>query len=135
MLSEYLNKEMQERGLSVRQAALQIGVSHSTIFRVLKGDSFDVPTLVAISNWLNVRPSTLLDNLGKSNTIDQVALLVESNPGILDVLAEAVEAINKKEADPAIIEDIVAYASYKLSLQKGRHDSIDKKGAEAIGES
>lgn len=134
MLSEYLNKEMQDRGLSVRQAALQIGVSHSTIFRVLKGDSFDVPTLVAISNWLNVRPSTLLDNLGKSNTIDQIALLVEGNPGILEVLDEAVKAINNKEADPAIIEDIVAYATYKLSLQKGRHANIDEHRAEAIRE-
>ena len=133
MLSEYLKNEMQARDLSVRQAAKEIGTSHSTIFRVLRGDPFDVETLVAISNWLNVRPSTLLDNIGKSNTINQIALLIESNPGITGILDEALVAISKKEADPAIIQDIIAYAVYKLSLQKGLHAPIDQDRAIATG--
>ena len=133
MLSEFLKKEMQARDLSVRQAAKEIGVSHSTIFRVLRGDPFDVQTLVQISNWLNVRPSTLLDNIGKSNTINQIALLVESNPGITGILDEALEAVSKQQADPAIVQDIIAYAMYKLSLQKGLHAPIDQVRAEITG--
>ena len=122
MLNDVLKREMQVRGLSTRQAALEIGVSHSTIFRVIRGDAFDVPTLVAIAKWLKVRPSTLLDNIGKSDTIDQVALLIESSPEILNVLAQATQAVDRKEASPEIIQDIIAYALYKLSLRGVKHE-------------
>lgn len=122
MLSDVLKREMQNRDLSVRQAAKEIGVSHSTIFRVLRGDPFDVPTLVAVANWLNVRPSTLLDNIAKSDTVNEIAMLIESNPGILDVLKDALEAVRKQQANPEIIQDIISYAVYKLSLQ-GKRDA------------
>ena len=118
MLQDALKNEMQEKDLSVRQAALEIGISHSTVFRVLRGDPFDVPTLVRISNWLGVRPSTLLDNIAKSGTIEQVSMLIESSPGILSVLDQAVKAVREQKADPAIVEDIISYAVYKLSLEE-----------------
>ena len=133
MLKEALIAAMNERGLSTRQAAKEIGVSHTTIFRVMKGGPFDVPTLVAIANWLKVRPSTLLDNLGKSDTIDQVSLLIETNPEILPVLKEATQAIEKGQASPEIIKDIIAYALYKLSLrgvvhEQGRTEVVSQDG-------
>jgi transcriptional regulator with XRE-family HTH domain len=126
MLSDVLKREMQSRDLSVRQAAKEIGVSHSTIFRVLRGDPFDVPTLIAVATWLNVRPSTLLDNIAKSDTVNEIAMLIESNPGILDVLKDALEAVRKQQANPEIIQDIISYAVYKLSLQ-GKRDAVNIK--------
>jgi transcriptional regulator with XRE-family HTH domain len=117
MLQEALQAEINRRGLSVREAAREMNISHTTAFRVLKGGPFDIPTLVAISTWLKVRPSTLLDNLQTSDTINQVALLIEAAPGILGVLDEAVKEVEKGRASPEIVQDIIAYALYKLSLR------------------
>jgi transcriptional regulator with XRE-family HTH domain len=126
MLKEVLVRAMHERGLSTREAAKEIGVSHSTVFRITRGDPFDVPTLIAVANWLGVRPSTLLDNIGQSDAITETAMLVENVPGILDVLKDAVKAIQEGKADPAIITDIISYASYKLSLQS-KKDAVKQR--------
>jgi transcriptional regulator with XRE-family HTH domain len=126
MLKEVLVRAMHERGLSTREAAKEIGVSHSTVFRITRGDPFDVPTLIAVANWLGVRPSTLLDNIGQSDAITETAMLVENVPGILDVLKDAVKAIQAGKADPAIITDIISYASYKLSLQS-KKDAVKQR--------
>jgi transcriptional regulator with XRE-family HTH domain len=119
MLKEALEQAMKERRMSTREAAKEIGVSHSTIFRIINGSTFDVPTLVAIANWLNVRPSTLLDNLGKDNDLQQIAVLFESVPGLTDVLKDAAQAVKEQKADPRIIEDILSFAAFKLSQKKG----------------
>jgi transcriptional regulator with XRE-family HTH domain len=126
MLKEVLVRAMHERGLSTREAAKEIGVSHSTVFRITRGDPFDVPTLIAVANWLGVRPSTLLDNIGQSDAITETAMLVENVPGILDVLKDAVKAIQEGKANPAIITDIISYASYKLSLQS-KKDAVKQR--------
>jgi transcriptional regulator with XRE-family HTH domain len=132
MLKDALNAKMHENGLSTREAAREIGVSHTTIFRVMKGGPFDVPTLIAIANWLGVRPSTLLDNIGSSDTICQVALLVEGNPGILQVLDKAVKSVNAGEASPEIVQDIIAYALYKTQLREATANvSTERKGKRA----
>ncbi len=127
MLRDVLQREMRARGLSTREAAKQIGVSHTTVFRVIRGDAFDVPTLITIAKWLGVRPSTLLDDIASSDTINETALLIEKVPGILDVLKDAVEAVNEQKADPAVIQDIISYAAYKLSLQEKKNGDNKRK--------
>jgi transcriptional regulator with XRE-family HTH domain len=117
MLVAMLDKEIKKRGLSVREAAKQIGVSHTTIFRVLAGTPIDVDTLVAIANWLNVRPSALLNSMSEATPLPElITALVERNPKLEQVLRNATNAIKNGQADPAIIEDIVAYAFYKLNI-------------------
>ena len=119
MLQKVLNQVLRDQGLSSRKAAGQIGVSHSTILRILRGDPFDVPTLVAIANWLHVRPATLLDTLGEDPLEAQVATLLERLPKLAGVLEKAATMIENGEASPAIMEDIVAYANFKLSTAGG----------------
>ena len=116
MLQKVLSQVIRDQGLSSRKAASQIGVSHSTILRVLRGDPFDVATLVSIANWLHVRPATLLDTLGNDPLQAQVAVLLERLPELSDVLKRAATMVENGEASPAIVEDIVAYANYKLSM-------------------
>ena len=116
MLQKVLSQVIRDQGLSSRKAAGQIGVSHSTILRVLRGDPFDVATLVSIANWLHVRPATLLDTLGDDPLEAQIATLLERLPELANVLEKAATMVENGEASPAIMEDIVSYANYKLSL-------------------
>lgn len=117
MLKQILEKELKERSLSSRGAADAIGTSHTTILRALRGDVVDLDTVLKVSDWLHIRPSTLLNSMGKTATLsDTIAAIVERNPHLNQVLSDATAAVRSGTADPAIIEDIVAYSLYKLNL-------------------
>jgi len=134
MLKDVLQGAMRSRGMSTREAAREIGISHTTVFRVIKGDPFDVDTLIAIANWLKVRPSTLLDSLARSDTIGDLSLLIERYPGILDVLKQASVAVNQGAASQEILVDILSYALYKLSLRGDKDGPSTKSGGKETSE-
>jgi transcriptional regulator with XRE-family HTH domain len=46
-----------QNGLTVRQAAQEIGVSHATVSRLERGYTFDLATWRAIDAWLQ-KPTT-----------------------------------------------------------------------------
>jgi hypothetical protein len=118
MLKQILEKELKERNLSSRGAADVIGVSHTTILRALRVDVVDLDTVLKVSDWLHVRPATLINSMNNEAPLsDRIAAIVERNPRLSQVLTDATQAIEDGKADPAIIEDIVAYALYKLNLQ------------------
>jgi len=120
MLQTLLKDEAKKRGWSIRDLAKAIGTSHSTIIRAMEGELVDLGTIVKIADWMNVRPSTLLNGFGKQDkTVMQIATLVERTPELGKVLEKATDAIQNGKADPNIIDDIVAYANYKLNLSGG----------------
>ena len=122
MLKQILEKEMKERNLSSRGAADAIGVSHTTILRALRGDVVDLDTVLKVSDWLHIRPATLINSMNNEAPLsDRIAAIVERNPRLSQVLTDATQAIEDGRADPAIMEDIVAYALYKLNLQGDAH--------------
>lgn len=116
MLQTLLKDEARKRGLSSRKLAEEIGTSHTTIIRAMRGESIDLDTLIAIADWAGVRPADLLNSLSKrgGNMADQLAVLIERVPALKKPLEEAMKAIEAGTADPAIVEDIVTYATYKL---------------------
>ena len=120
MLQTLLKDEQKKRGWSSRELAEAVGTSHTTILRALRGELVDLDTIVKIANWMNVRPSTLLDGFGKKDQVAvRVAVLVERVPGLAKTLEAAADAIDEGRAEPELIEDIVAYATYKLNLAGG----------------
>ena len=122
MLKQILEKELKERNLSSRGAADAIGVSHTTILRALRGDVVDLDTVLKVSDWLHIRPATLINSMNNEAPLsDRIAAIVERNPRLSQVLTDATQAIEDGRADPAIMEDIVAYALYKLNLQGDAH--------------
>ena len=129
MLKQILEKELKERGLSSRSAADVIGVSHTTILRALRGDVVDLETVLSISDWLGMRPATLLNSMNSNATLsDQIAAIVERNPRLNQVFSEATLAVKSGEADPSIIDDIVSYALFKLNLiGDGSFESASRK--------
>jgi transcriptional regulator with XRE-family HTH domain len=106
---------MTAKNLSSHAAAEQIGVSHSTILRALKGDKVDVDTIIKIANWLNVRPSELLNSMSDTSLADEVAVLLSHSPELEEEMKEAVARVKAGQLDAAILRDVLAYARYKFS--------------------
>ena len=115
MLQTMLQQAMTAKNLSSHAAAEQIGVSHSTILRALKGDKVDVDTIIKIANWLNVRPSELLNSMSDTSLADEVAVLLSHSPELEEEMKEAVARVKAGQLDAAILRDVLAYARYKFS--------------------
>lgn len=110
MLREILNEAIAKRQLSVRAAAREAGVSHNTMFRALDGASIDLDSLIAISNWLGMRPAVVLG----METGDATAVL-EAVPELKGVLEDAAKLIQSGDASVNLLADIASYIKYKVS--------------------
>jgi transcriptional regulator with XRE-family HTH domain len=122
MLATLLKEKCQELELSSRQAAEKVGVSHATILRAFRGDVVDQATLIKISNWLKVKPATLLNSLSSSSDVlpDKIAVVLERYPQLMEMFVKALDEVINRKMDTAIIEDIAAYAAYKIKLSASR---------------
>lgn len=132
MLQILLQKAMQEHKppLSSHKAADLIGVSHSTILRALRGDTVDVDTIIKIANWLNVRPSELLNSMSDASTLsEQIAVILSHSPALEEELKEAVRRVKNGSLDPEILRDITSYALYKI----GSSGDINVRGTKVKG--
>ncbi len=116
MLQTLLKDEARKRGWSSRKLAEEIGVSHTTILRAMRGELVDLDTLIAISDWAGVRPSDLLNSFAKrgADLSATLAVLLERIPALKKPLEAAMQAVQEGTVDPAIVEDIVTYTLYKL---------------------
>jgi len=111
---------MDEQHLSLRDVGERLGVSHTTVLRALRGGQVDLETLMKIAEWLNIRPSALLDNASDGDDIEaKTKMLIDAYPQIQDVLEKAVVAIENGQADPGLIKDIVAYAEFRIQSNGG----------------
>jgi transcriptional regulator with XRE-family HTH domain len=121
MLQNVLKGIMDEQNLSARDVGSILQVSHTTVLRALRGEQIDLDTLIKIAQWLNIRPSALLDTLGdEANVDDKISMLVQAYPELREVLEKAAEAVEDGLADPGIIKDIVSYAEFRIqSIRTG----------------
>ena len=96
----------------------EVGVSHTTILRALKGDDVDVRTIIQLSEWLGVKPSTLLNSMASTRTglADQIEVLLSGNPLLEKEFGVAIDAVAKGQVAPVVIADIAAYAAYRIKL-------------------
>lgn len=115
MLQTLLQREMAARNLSSHTAAEEIGTSHTTILRALRGDRVDVDTIIKIANWLKIRPSELLNSMSDTSLADQIAVLLSHSSDLEKELKDAAERVQSGALDPAVLKDIVSYALYKLN--------------------
>ena len=122
MLRNLLDAKLGERRLSVRAAAKEIGVAHTTLNRVLAGGEVDLDTVVKISTWLNIRPAALL---GIESNSDTDALL-DAVPGLRDILKEIGERIAAGELGPEYLEDVTAYMRFRIGEHIGKRREQQK---------
>jgi transcriptional regulator with XRE-family HTH domain len=85
LLSELLQNRRKQKGLSLREAAGEIGVSAPTLQRLEARQVPNTPTLLRISQWLGV-PVADLNTTPKSeqkkDTIEQIEVLLRADPNL-----------------------------------------------------
>jgi len=118
LLTTLINSKMNQKGLSYRTAARQISIAHTTLINILEGAQPDIPTLIKICYWLDVKPHTALDAMAQNEDAIQakVALLIQKEPRLARQFLEAMSHIENLDADPQIMNDIIAYITFRLQL-------------------
>ena len=119
MLLTLLNKAMKERRLTVRQAAAEIGVSHTTITRLLQGSSYDLDTAVSVCNWLGVPPAQVLGLSGSDPLEQALSSILVANPALRRAFEKVLDPIENNVLDVAVLEDILQYIAFRLSQTRG----------------
>jgi transcriptional regulator with XRE-family HTH domain len=118
MLRNLIESKRHTRGLSLRELAREANVSHTTIFRALQEDRVDMDTLIKLAEWLKVKPSNLVNSLANSEDSlpDKIAVVLDLHPTLKSSFEHVTSLIQEGNVDPALIEDIVAYAVYRTRL-------------------
>ena len=114
MLETLLINKIRDDDLSIRQAGKQIGIAHTTVIRLMEGGNCDQTTLVKVATWLNVEPSTLLDSEGKSDLANKIAVLLEQQPKLADLLGEVLDRVVRDEIKPEAFTEIISYITFRL---------------------
>jgi len=116
MLGYLLNSEISKRNVSLRVAAQEIGTSHTTISRIIKGDNkLDLNTISKVCEWLKIEPSIVLNEEVSSNLGNRIALLVQNEPKLKDLFERLLTDIDGNEISVSDAQDILEYAAYRLS--------------------
>ena len=118
MLSTLLQEKMGNNKLSIRQAAAQIEVSHTTLIRALRNEQCDLATILKFSKWLEVEPNEILNYLGsdQSSLPNLIFLALNKAPKLAHEFEAVMQAIVDGRVNLDLIEDIAAYAAYRLKL-------------------
>lgn len=125
LLTVLLGERMKEKNYSMRDVAKETGVSHTTISRILAGQTADIDTLIAICKWMNVSPSHFLDaQMGGEQTLGaRMSAVLEANPALATVLEEALERMEDGRLSPQTLTDLVNYMVYRIGLDtKSRNE-------------
>jgi transcriptional regulator with XRE-family HTH domain len=118
MLSSLLKEKINNQNLSVRATAKIIGVSHTTLIRAMKGEIGDLDTIMLFSSWLGVKPTDLLNSLNSlDNSLpNQISVTLSQTPKLAKAFEKAMKVISSGKVAPHLIEDIAAYAVYRINL-------------------
>ncbi len=113
-----LNNKITQKKLSIREAARQIGIAHTTLARVLDGHPIDLETHVDICNWLEIKPSTALDTYSsiQDALVPKIAVILEQSPSLAQKFEEIIMAIEQGIIEPGIIDEIITFIVFRLSI-------------------
>ena len=123
-LSDLMKEKIRQDQLSYREAAKKIGVAHTTVMRVIDGETTDINTLVKICNWLGVSPSHVLDaeTHGTGALGARMAMVLETNPELMKVFQEALDRLDRGEIEQSTLNDIVNYATWRLLISSKKDE-------------
>jgi len=123
-LRDIVKQKMNQDKLSLRTAGDQVGVSHTTIDRVLKEKSVDLETVQKVCDWVGIPITNVLDiNQANVEMVDEVAALISLNPELKKVLRKLDNNIKIGALNPIILSEIAAFISYRM------HEKLIKKNS------
>ena len=119
MFSKILTKEIQRRGITFREAAKEIGVSHTTLYQVKEGRSMDVETAIAICKWANLPIETLVKVAGeRERTLAAVDVLLRAAPDLEKAFLEAAQAVESGELSMDDFNEVITFAAYMIQRRR-----------------
>ncbi|HZW02479.1 MAG TPA: helix-turn-helix transcriptional regulator [Anaerolineaceae bacterium] len=130
MLKQVLEQTIKERGVTVRKAAREMGISHATIYRIYKDLPVDFPTLEKVAAWLEIPVANVLDVVSPPNGDDLQAVLAEVvavKPELAEVFAQIAQEIRAGTMDMRDLDEVVSFAAYKLNLSTRGSNERRKK--------
>ena len=131
MLQSLLAERMRQNRLSARDTARQIGVSHTTVIRLLNGDTPNIENLMAVSQWLGVSLATALgvESGTADNIAARMAMIMEAEPRLKELFSHIVGDYQKGDLTNDDIEDILAYAAFRLRKKDKLGDDVKSQNA------
>ena len=123
-VGKILREELARRGQSLRKAASEIGVSHTTLRRMIEGEAFDQSTAQKLAVWLEVPVSTVVD-LGGAGTdalAAQIAAALRKEPRLAEIFAQAMEKVLAGQLSQDSLREFLAYAAFRLNILPDRKE-------------
>jgi transcriptional regulator with XRE-family HTH domain len=121
MLPTLIKSALAERNLSYREAAEQIGISHTTLIAFVKDtrnmDKCDIGTLKSVCAWLGVPVTIALDE-----SIDPSYCLIinaiSENPKLVELYNQIAEEVESGKLTYRDFKTIFDYIEFILSKRK-----------------
>lgn len=121
MISRLLDEEIKRRGISQRQAAQEIGVSHTTVAGVRAGKEIIVSTAYLICKWLNVPLTAAVDDISDEDRIViQITNTLKAAPELEQIFLHAAKAVEQGDLTHDDFTEIMEYVAFKLQQRKDR---------------
>jgi DNA-binding Xre family transcriptional regulator len=123
MLQKILETELRTRNLSIRGAARQIGVAHTTIMRIMDGHQIDLETLKLVCIWLSVDPLVVLgiERLDENSLASKLAILLERNPKLAEVLLNGMNSLENGRVDINDLDEVLAFIAFRLQVSNKKN--------------
>jgi transcriptional regulator with XRE-family HTH domain len=120
-LQSLIRKKVDDERLSLRRAASQIGISHTTLRIFMLGQRVDMPTLELICKWANVSVRDALGYDKESDLNSAVAAVASASPELGQLFQDAAQSLANGEIAENDLREIIQYVSFRLKMAKERH--------------
>lgn len=119
-LRELVGKEIERRGISQRQAAREIGCSHTTLVALIKRNRpLEVNTAYLICQWLGVPLTLAVDEVTDvDKTMSVVMTLLKAAPELEQIFTVTAKEIEDGTLSNADFKDILEYTAFKIQQRR-----------------
>lgn len=121
LLADLVRKKMDEEKLSLRNAAKRIGVSHTTVSRLLEGVQPDLNTVTKFCDWCKVSPTQVLDVSynatisEEENILKQLSIIITSDPRLKRIFSTLLGLDGTTRIPDRTIIEILDFIAFKVS--------------------
>jgi transcriptional regulator with XRE-family HTH domain len=129
-----LENELERRGLSLRQAAKEIGISHTTLNGARNGTrTIDTITAMKIARWIGIPLSELMgdaqvEDPERKATVQAIQIILEAVPELEQVFLDAAKELEAGTLSLGDFRELVEFAAFKI--RKRREEAqADVQGA------
>lgn len=123
MLQELVKQALHDRRKSIRRAASEIGIAHTTLNRIIDGQPYDLDTAQKICDWLRVDLATILSITvvnRPAEFIDRLTICMDFSPSFRNALEVLVSNFQNGKIDVTVLDQT---ANFMLFLINGKRQN------------